>query len=389
MGAPLRQARRRRTAGPSQETDPLGGDRIRELGDGSWRSIIGTPASNSQLPTPVLFPSGSAGDPGKDTTVTRHAWARLALALVALLSFVRPSSAAVTGFITEPGYVAEDLRIKADTFAVAPDGRFAVASGSAITVYNHADPARRQVVAVVGSPSFKSLGGMAFAGADTLIVTDNTYLAGAIYRVSIGTGAVTTLAAPGTANDVAQVRTRPTDGAVFAVEAHAVKHGEVVRVTPAGVVPFASGLGTGYLGGLVFDAAGNIYVGDTNDPYFMNNAGKVLKLNPSGALIADASLAGGGGHGVYDLAGFNGDYFATTGNTITRLHGGVATKVGTFTTAYPFPTDLAVDAGSLLVNGVYAGVGGVFRVSPAAPVLGRTDSWRPGVSSRYGNDERR
>jgi len=301
----------------------------------------------------------------------------MALASVALLLAAGSSRDAIAGFTPAPGYSTDDLGISADTFAVAPDGRFAVARGSTITVYNHADPARRVPISRITYPGFKALGGIAFSGRNTLIVTDNTYLAGAVYSASLFSGAVQTVAAPGTANDIAQVRVRPTDGAVFAVEAHAVKHGEIVRITPSGVAPFAGGLGTGYLGGLAFDSAGGVFVGDTNDPYFVGNAGNVLELNCAGSLVGAASLAGGGGHGVYDLAGFNGDFFATTGGTITRLHNGTATRVGSFEGPYPFPTDVALDASGLIVNGVFTNVGHVFRVRPAAPVSGRNDSWRP------------
>jgi hypothetical protein len=292
----------------------------------------------------------------------------VALASVALLGFARPSAAAVAGFNTSAGYDADDLAITADTFAVAPDGRFAVGTGSTVTVYNHADPAGRAALATITSPKFKTLGGLAFQGADTLLVTDNTFLSGAILSAAISSGTVSTLAAPGTANDVAQVRVRPTDGSAFAVLSHNPGQGAVVEVTGSGVSPFAGGLGTGYLGGLAFDAAGNVYVGDTNDPNFMGAAGKVLELSGAGALLGSASLAGGGGHGVYDVNGFNGDYYATTGNTLTRLNGGVATQVGAFTGAYPFPTDVAIDSTGVLVNGNYTGVGGVFRVRPAGSV---------------------
>lgn len=298
----------------------------------------------------------------------RHAWAPMALASVALLGFAHTSAAAVSGFNTFAGYEADDLAITADTFAVAPDGRFAVGKGSTITVYNHADPIGRAALATITSPGLKTLGGLAFQRPDTLLVTDNTFLSGAIFSAAISSGTVSTLAAPGTANDVAQVRVRPTDGSAFAVLSHNPGHGAVVQVTPTGISPFAANLGTGYLGGVAFDGAGDLYVGDTNDPNFMGNAGKILQLNGAGALLGSTSLAGGGGHGVYDVAGYDGDYYATTGNTLTRLNAGAATQVGAFTGAFPFPTDVAIDSTGILVNGNFTAVGGVFRVRPLTNV---------------------
>lgn len=290
----------------------------------------------------------------------------MALASVALLLPACPSRAVVAGFNPSPGYTADDLGISADTFAVAPDGRFAVAQGSTITIYNHADPAGRAPVGAVSNTGFKTLSSLAFVGQDSLLVADASFLAGALYSATISTGNVSTIAAPGSALNVAQVRVNPRDGAAYAVFANNPGQGAVMHVTDAGLTPFASGLGTGYLGGLAFDSAGDIFVGDTNDPKLLHNAGQILELNGVGALVGSESLAGGGGYGVYDVAGSNGDFYATTGSTLTRLTGGTATEVGDFTGAYPFPTDVAADGGGILVNNPYGGNFGVFRVRPAA-----------------------
>jgi hypothetical protein len=157
-------------------------------------------------------------------------------------------------------------------------------------------------------------------------------------------------------------------GELFAESAADVGAGAVYRLTGGGAVPFATGLGNGYLGGLAFDGS-TLYVGDTGDAY-SSGPGQVIELDSNGGVLGSVSLAGGGGTGCFDLAlSPDGTLIASTGRTITM--GGGA--LGTFSGAYPFPTFLAFQGsgfqpytgdGMLVVNGVYTDVGQLFAVRP-------------------------
>jgi hypothetical protein len=146
----------------------------------------------------------------------RHALASLACFALVGAPFTR---AAVPGYTPPAGYEAEDLQLSGDLFAIAPDGRMAVATGSGsgavITVYNHADPRGRASVATVSDPLLNFLGGLAFAGND-LLVSENG-AEDTLFSASLATGAVTALAPAGSVVNIGSIAVRPTDGGIFAV----------------------------------------------------------------------------------------------------------------------------------------------------------------------------
>lgn len=325
--------------------------------------------------------------------VHRRVFARSARSLAALAAFVLVSLsaaavAAVPGFVPAPGYVTEPLGLRADTFAVAPDGRLAIAAstpnGLTVSVYNQAVPAGRRLVRSYSSPSLRYVGGLAFADGNTLLVSENG-AQDTVFAIRLSTGAVTPLAPAGSIPDVAQVRVRPRDGAIFAVAAGEPGHGAIYRIAGGRAVPVATRLGSGYLGGFTFDHAGNLLVSDTNDPFFMGLPGRVLHLSDAGRALGSVSLAGGGGSGAYDIArDAAGILYVTSGATLTRVISGHSQPLGRFSGMFPFPTDVAVHpSGGLLVNGGFTEADGLFLIRasirggvrqpliwPAASVIG-------------------
>ncbi len=297
--------------------------------------------------------------------------APLALLSVTFLSLcLHPASAAVTGYTPPPGYEAEDLGLSGDTLAIARDGRLAVsrrsAGQTAITVYNQVDPVGRTILTTISDPRLQTLGGLSFANGGLLVSENGGQRT--VFRASFADGSVTPLAPSGTMPNVTSIGRRPTDGAVFAVASNNPGNGIVYRIHDGTVLPFAANLGSGYLGGLVFDAAGTMFVGDTNDPSFLGNPGRILSLDGVGGLIGVTSLEAGRGSGVYDIArDAYGDLYATTQSTLTRVSNGVATPFGEFSGAFPFPTDIAVDpTGGIVVNGAFTDAGNLFRVRATA-----------------------
>lgn len=302
--------------------------------------------------------------------------ARRALAAGACLAVAAasPLLAAVPGYTPPAGYEAEDLGLAADLFTVASDGRMAVArtapGGAAITVYNHADPTGRAALATFTDPALGYLGGLAFSGNDLLVAENGAR--NTLFRASLTDNSLTALAPSGSVANIGTVGIRPTDGAILALAANSPGQGALYEFSGGTANLVASGLGGGYVGGLAFDNAGNAFIGDTNDPFFAGNPGRVLELDALGVVRQSYSLAGGGGSGLYSLTrGAGGDIFATTGATITRLSNGAATSFGTFSGAFPFPTDIAADpfSGGLVVNGAFTGAGGIFRVRPTAAAV--------------------
>lgn len=301
--------------------------------------------------------------------------ARRALLAAACLAVTAaaPLIAAVPGYTPPAGYEAEDLQLSGDLFSIASDGRMAVArtgaGGATITVYNHADPTGRAAVATFTNPALGYLGSLTFAGNDLLVSENGAQKT--LFRASLSDNSLTALAPTGSVPNIGTVAVRPTDGAIMALASNNPGQGAVYEFSGGSANVVATGLGSGYLGGLVFDNAGNAFVGDTNDPFFAGNPGRVLQLDTSGVVTQSYSLAAGGGSGLYGLTrDGNGDLFATTGATITRLSNGVATSFGSFSGTLPFPTDIAADPfGGLVVNGAFTGVGGIFRVRQTAAAI--------------------
>ncbi|MCS6776213.1 MAG: hypothetical protein RMJ43_09520 [Chloroherpetonaceae bacterium] len=291
----------------------------------------------------------------------------------------------VEGFQAPTGYAAFRLGLSGSAFAVAPDGKFALAQDdfggrATVTVYDRIGTGRR-VLTTFQAPagtSWQFLGGLAWQDASTLVISENGS-ARTVFSASLTSGEVTLLAPVNSLPNVAQIAFAP-DGVLYAGLANGPGANAVVTVAGGTVRPFASNFGAGYLGGLAFRPAdGALFVGDTNDPFFAGNPGQVLQLSPDGLLVGQFSLAGGGGSGIYDLVfAPNGDLFASTGRTLTLLRAGTSTAVpfGMFSGVFPFPTELdffggefapfSGGSGQLIVNGEFTGVGGLFVVQPAA-----------------------
>lgn len=321
--------------------------------------------------------TGSAGTPERIRCMFAPL-RRFGLSLLLIACLSPGLFASVNGFTPTDGWEADDLMLQADVFAVADDGRLAVGAlgvnGAAITVYSQAVPAGRSVLAEYECAGLQYLSGLAFRGKDHLLIGEN----GArktLLDLDLGTGSLSAMAPDNAIRNISQVRVRPTDNSIFALVANNPGRGAVVKVdhfSPNGfgsVTPFVTNIGTGYLGGLGFDAEGRVYVGDTNDPWFMGNAGVVRVFDAGGAPVDSISLAAGGGSGLYDLAASaTGELFATTGATVTRVANGEVSELGRFGGIYPFPTELALDGnGGVIVNGAFTGVGGLFRVRPTSP----------------------
>lgn len=312
-----------------------------------------------------------------------HRYRLCATLLLAIAPCAIPAQQ-VEGFEAPPGYAAFRPGLSGSAFAVAPDGKFALAQDdfggrATVTVFDRIG-AGRQVLTTFQAPagtSWQFLGGLAWQDASTLAISENGS-ARTVFSASLVSGEVTLLAPLNSLPNVAQIAFAP-DGVLYAGLANGPGANAVVTVVGGTVRPFASGLGSGYLGGLAFRPAdGALFVGDTNDPFFAGNPGQVLQLSPDGLPVGQFSLAGGGGNGIYDLVfAPNGDLFASTGRTLTLLRAGARTAVpfGTFSGAFPFPTELDFSggefapfsggSGQLIVNGEFTGVGGLFVVQPA------------------------
>lgn len=314
-----------------------------------------------------------------------HCQAAMFAALVLMTTSRAALAQSVVGYNALPGYSATALELSGSAFAVAPDGKFAVAqddfSGNAtITVYDRFE-AGRAVLKTFEAPSGVSLqfiSGIAWRDAESLVFSENGS-AQTVFSASLSAGTATPIAPLNSLPGVAQIAFAP-DGQLYAGVAGGPGANAVYTITNDTVNLFASGLGSGYLGGLAFRPAdGALFVGDTNDPFFQGNPGMALRLNPDGSLAETLSLAGGNGSGLYDIA-FDAasNLYATTGSTLTRLPFGATTaqNFGTFSGPFPFPTELdflggafapfSGGSGRLLVNGQFTEVGGLFVVQPAA-----------------------
>jgi hypothetical protein len=311
------------------------------------------------------------------------------------LGLAAPADGQQAAYVSSVGYRVQPTDLKGGGLALSPAGRLAVAhddasGGATITIYSSLDPAARTVLQMLRAPAgdtFRFFGGLLFRDDDTLLFAENGDM-DTVYSGSIGTGEVRALAPRKSLPDVGALALRPGDGLLFAETASGPGQGAVFTVENGSVTPFARGLGAGYLGGLAFDPAGRLYVGDAADPDFSGKPGQVLELGPRGEVRRSVSLAAGGGHGIADLVSDSeGDLIATTGPTITqvRLHAGGSgasgarvSELGRFAGADAFPTSLVYHGtrfepgsgdGTLLVNGTLTGVGAVFAVAPTAEKL--------------------
>lgn len=305
------------------------------------------------------------------------------IGVLLLTGVTAPAVAQQTAYVPIAGYRMQVTDLKGGALALSPSGRLAVATGNAeggatIAVYSGLDPVGRTLLQTLRAPdgdTFRFFGGLVFRDDDALLFTENGGM-DTIYEGLVSTGAVRALAPKGSLPNAADLALRPTDGLLFVATAGGPGKNAVYTVTDGAVLPFARGLGVGFLGGLAFDPAGRLFVGDTADPEFAGRPGQILELGPDGAPRRTISLAGGGGHGLAGLvADSEGDLLAATGATLThvRLHGTPrVTPFGRFAGESPFPTGLVYRGtrfepgsgdGLLLVNGAFTGVGAVFAVT--------------------------
>lgn len=317
-------------------------------------------------------------------SITALRFALCALCCPFALALAAPANGQQAAYVSSAGYRVQPTDLKGGGLALSPAGRLAVAhddasGGATITIYSSLDPAARAVLQTLRAPAgdtFRFFGGLLFRDDDALLFAENGDM-DTVYSGSVGTGEVHALAPRKSLPDVGALALRPGDGVLFAETASGPGQGAVFTIENGSVTPFARGLGAGYLGGLAFDPAGRLYVGDTADPDFSGKPGQVLELGPRGDVRRSVSLAAGGGHGIADLVSDSeGDLIATTGPTITqvRLHGGAhVSELGRFAGADAFPTSLVYHGtrfepgsgdGMLLVNGTLTGVGAVFAVAP-------------------------
>jgi hypothetical protein len=361
---------------PSVQTPAVAS--LRRLALGAWR--LARYKAKRLAASPIILPSAKRQAPSAPLTGV----CLLALGLAA------PAAGQQAAYVSSAGYRVQPTDLKGGGLALSPAGRLAVAhddaSGSAtIMIYSSLDPAARTVLQTLRAPAgdtFRFFGGLRFRDDDTLLFAENGDM-DTVYSASIGTGEVRALAPRKSLPDVGALALRPGDGRLFAETASGPGQGAVFTVENGSATPFARGLGAGYLGGLAFDPAGRLFVGDTADPDFSGKPGQVLELGPRGEVRRSVSLAAGGGHGIADLVSDSeGDLIATTGPTITqvRLHAGGSgaggarvSELGRFAGADAFPTSLVYHGtrfepgsgdGMLLVNGTLTGVGAVFAITP-------------------------
>lgn len=314
------------------------------------------------------------------TSTFRNASALLVLTCFALA----PAGAqSIPGFTAPAGYIATLTDLPTSGIAISPSGLLAVSNsnssgGGTLSIYDRVEGTRTllKTFSAPAGDTFRFFGGLTFADDNTLYFGENG-AAKTVFRADLTGGSVTKLAPNGSVPSVAGVAFR--SGSVYALSAGDPGSGAVYQLTGGLASVFASNLGSGYLGGIDFAMDGSLYVGDTNDPDFVGNAGNLLKIGASGTVVQTISLSGGGGSGLYDFAfDSEGDIFASTGKTLTEVHLGATPLVsnfGTFSGSFPFPTSVTFrgggfspysGTGSLYVGGEFTGVGGVFRIQPTA-----------------------
>ena len=263
--------------------------------------------------------------------------------------------------------------------------------GATITVYDSTG-ANRHALTTFSAPigdTFNYFGGIAWKDANTLAFSEN-FGTKTAFSASLTTGIVTPLAPNKSLPNVAQIAYKPGDasGTLYAALANGPdfvtgqQQNAIYTVANGAAAAFATGLGGGYLGGLAFRPTdGALFVGDTNDPTFSRTPGQVLQIGANGAVTQAFSLAGGGGGDIggitFDAAG---NLFATTNETLSELPFGASQAInfGTFAggnNAYSgdlqfFGGDFSANgggSGTLFVNPGYgSGVSGLFAIRPSA-----------------------
>lgn len=292
----------------------------------------------------------------------------------------------VPGFTDPEGYITARLGLSGTEMAVASDGRFAIATdsfggGAFITVFDRFGPGRTAIAtfAAPADATFRFIGGIAWKDADTLVFSENGDM-DTVYSAVISSGVVTNLAPTGSLPGVGQLAFRPTDGTLFAVStgmSSSAGTGALALVANGGAQILRSNLGNGYAGGIAFAENDDLFVGDSNDPQFLGNAGQVFRMNAdTGDILETFSLANGGGSGLYDIAAdHEGDLFVTTGRTITRIAASTREVMpfGVFDGPFPFPTAIEftggafepyLGTGALIVNAGFTSTGDLMDIRP-------------------------
>ncbi len=291
------------------------------------------------------------------------------LAMVTLSTLSLPSQSSA-GF-NAPGWSINNLGITGAEMAVSQSGLFALAQdsyagGGTIVIYDKVGSGRTEVarIAAPSGQTFGTFGGLTWADDNTLAFTENSDT-NAAWSYSLNTSTLNALTSMNALASPAQIA-YAGNGSYYVVDASAPGAGGVSLVNNGNVTAIATGLGTGYLGGIALDNLGNIFVGDTNDPNFAGNAGNILKLSNTGSLVDTISLLNGEGSGCSSILWLSdGSLLATTGSTVSRYANGSVTRWGLFDASYDYGYGLT-DArdGSILINGTYTSAGSIVQASP-------------------------
>ncbi|MEA2735609.1 MAG: hypothetical protein QOE14_2060, partial [Humisphaera sp.] len=236
-------------------------------------------------------------------------------------------SSARAAWVPPAGYERVGGTITGQSFAVAPDGKVAVGinkvgvtAGSVKVYANAADAAAgTSPIQTFTDPTFNSFGDITFDGNNTVLFSE--FSNGTVYSGQVGTGASTALAP---ANSVPFPQgVVAHNGAVYATSVIGPGASDVIALAGGAATTVISNIGNGYIGGLAFDAAGNLLVTDSNDPSFTGASGRLLRFDglfsPLSPIVLDDGPGGAGVRG-YDLAiDSEGDIFVSTGPTLTHV----------------------------------------------------------------------
>ena len=304
------------------------------------------------------------------------------VSVIGVLSSV--SSTAHGAWVPPAGYERVGGTITGQLIAVAPDGK--VADGinkvgstpGSVQIYADAAAAAAGTspIRTFTDPSFVSFGDLTFDGSNTILFSE--FSNGTVYSGSVASGGAATALAPANSVQFPQgVAVR--NGTVYATSVVGPGASDILALSGGAATPVVSNVGVGYIGGLAFDAAGNLLVTDSNDPDFTGDPGRLLRFDSAFNPLTPIVLNDGAGAGVhaYDLAiDSEGDIFVSTGPTLTRLSSdfSVIEQFGpTFAGGFEFVAGLdfvgsgfEANAGSgrLFINATDAGENGIIVVAP-------------------------
>lgn len=286
-------------------------------------------------------------------------------------------------WIAPAGYQRTGETFTGDAFAVAPDGKVAIAvanfaGNASIKVYTDAAAAQAATspIQTFTSAGYKFWGDLTFTDNNTLLFSENGDR-DTVYRGVVSSGATTALAPDGSvpaAGGVIQIG--PT---VYAVAATNPGTGALYSISGGSALAVLTGIGSGYLGGVAVDGSGNFLLTDSNDPTFSGNTGLLRRYSSSFSPLSSIDLAGGNGSGAYDVVvDDEGDLFVTTGSTLTQIPFGTTTaaQFGSSFGSFAFITNLdytgtgfssSLGTGELFVNAGFGDDGVILSVTPAIP----------------------